>query len=84
MKPDLTVCENVEFEMRDDVPGLTFSKDGFQGLTPVLHQKKRRQMQKMTTARSTEGESSEEELTPVYRRPNKWCTKHGMVCQGSR
>ena len=27
MEPDLTVCENVRFEMRDDVPGLAFSKD---------------------------------------------------------
>ena len=26
MKPDLTVCENVGFEMRDDVPGLAFSQ----------------------------------------------------------
>ena len=62
MEPDLTVCENVEFEMRDEVPGLAFSKDGSQGWTPVVHRKKRRQIRKMTTARSTKAESSEEEL----------------------
>ena len=51
----------------------------------MVHQKKRRQIWKMTTARSTEAELSEEELeTCVYGRLNKWCTKYVMVYQGSR
>ena len=40
MEPDLTVCENVGFEMRNDVPGLAFSRDGSQEWTPVVHQKR--------------------------------------------
>jgi len=35
MKPDLTVCENVGFEMRDDVPGLAFSQKNSTALFKV-------------------------------------------------
>ena len=62
MESNLIVCENVGFEMRDNVPGLAFSRDRSQGWTPVVHQKKRRQIRKMTPSRSTNAESSEEEL----------------------
>ena len=68
MEPYLTVCENVGFEMRDDVPGLAFAKDGSQGWTPVVHRKKRRQIRKMTLTRSTNPESSEEELESCVRK----------------
>ena len=59
------------FEMRDDVPGLAFSRDGSQGWTPVVHRKKRRQIWKMTPTRSTKAESSEEEFRPTNRNV-KW------------
>lgn len=54
----------MKFEIRDEVPGLAFSKDGW---TPVVHRKKRRRIRKMTTAtcRSTEAEFSEELETCV-------------------
>ena len=68
MEPDLTVCENVGYEMRDDVAGLAFAKDGSQGWTPVVHRKKRRQIQKITPTRSTNAESSEEELESCVRK----------------
>ena len=68
MEPDLTVSENVGFEMRDDVPGLAFSRDGSQGWTPVVHRKKRRQIRKTTPTRSTKAEWSEEELESCVRK----------------
>ena len=91
MESNLTVCENVGFEMRDAVPGLAFSRDRSQGWTPVVHQKKRRQIRKMTPTRSTNAESSEEELESCV-----WKAKqveyqirdgmpgHEMACQGTR
>ena len=37
LEQHMTVCENVEFEMRDEAPRLAFSKHGSQGWTPVVH-----------------------------------------------
>ena len=51
-----------------------------QGWTPVVHRKKRRQIRKMTTARSSEGESSEEELTSCVQKAKQvvYQTRDGM------
>ena len=62
---DLTSCNTIRYEMRDDVPGVTFSaEDGSGGWTPVVRRKRRAvtRPQKTQTPSSTIPESSDEEL----------------------
>ena len=56
---DLTACQTVSYEMRNDVPGVTFSAEN--GWMPVVHQQ-RRTRQRTPTPSSTKPESSDEEL----------------------
>ena len=58
MQLDLTVCDTVGFEMRDNEPGLAFSKNGSQGWIPVV----RRRRYRSPTCSSTRPESSDEEF----------------------
>ena len=60
---DLTSCNTIKYEMRDDVPGVS-AEDGSGGWTPVVCRKRRAvtRPQKTQTPSSTIPESSDEEL----------------------
>jgi len=64
---DLTCCKAVEFELRDEVPGVRFLADEHEGWTPIVKRKRKRGHHFPSASRSdsdssTDSESSTDEI----------------------
>ena len=68
---DLTTCENVVYEKRDEVPGVKYTLNGSETWTPVVKRKRRR------SSTSSTGDSSSSELDVSCSRKVQYQERNG-------
>ena len=68
---DLTACENVVYEKRDEVPGVKYTLNGSETWTPVVKRKRRR------SSTSSTGDSSSSELDVSCSRKVQYQERNG-------
>ena len=54
---DLLSCESISYEMRQNIPGVTYMKDGCEGWTPVVSRNRRRKKLKQQPISSDDSDS---------------------------
>ena len=77
---NLTTCNSVSYEMRDQVPGVRYTKNGIEAWTPVVKRSRRKALKKQpdnSTVEST-SDSSGSELDVTCSRMVQYSVREGV------